>query len=97
VPSYAARRIAELPGYGLPWGEFFKEFAVRTPRPPREINADLWREGIIGGYDLGRDYPELANHWLLSVTEMNPRQEIDQLVEVLGASPARGASHGREA
>ncbi|MBI3287411.1 MAG: aminomethyl-transferring glycine dehydrogenase subunit GcvPA, partial [Chloroflexi bacterium] len=30
---YAAQRIGSLPGFGLPFGQFFKEFAVRTPRP----------------------------------------------------------------
>ena len=39
--------------------------------------------GIHGGYDLGRDYPELTNHMLVCVTEMNTREQIDALVEGL--------------
>jgi glycine dehydrogenase subunit 1 len=49
-----------------------------------EINdylLDQW--GIIGGYDLGRDYPHLEDHVLLCVTEMNSREGIDALVEAL--------------
>lgn len=63
---------------------FFKEFVVRCPQPVKEINDALFHEwGIVGGYDLGKDYPGLKEHVLLCVTEMNPRQEIDLLVEAL--------------
>lgn len=81
---YAARQIEGLPGFALPFGEFFKEFVVKTTLSPREVNAKLWERGIVGGYDLGPDYPELADGLLLCVTEMNPKEEIDALVEVLG-------------
>jgi glycine dehydrogenase subunit 1 len=42
---------------------------------------DEW--GIIGGYDLRRDYPDLVDTMLICVTEMNTREEIDTLVEAL--------------
>jgi glycine dehydrogenase subunit 1 len=81
---YAARQIAALPGFDLVGDRpFFKEFVVRCPRPPAEINEALLEQGIIGGYDLGRDYPHLENHMLLCVTEMNTKAEIDHLVEAL--------------
>ena len=49
-----------------------------------EINARLFDEwGIIGGYDLSNDYAHLPQHMLLCVTEMNTRDEIDELVEAL--------------
>lgn len=82
---YAADQIDALDGYTVLGNKpFFKEFVVRCPRPVAEINAELldgW--SIIGGYDLGRDYPHLENHMLVCVTEMNPREEIDMLVEAL--------------
>jgi glycine dehydrogenase subunit 1 len=81
---YAAQRIAALPDFDLVGDKpFFKEFVVRCPKPPGEINDALLERGIIGGYDLGRDYPQLENHMLLCVTEMNTREEIDRLVEAL--------------
>jgi glycine dehydrogenase subunit 1 len=43
----------------------------------------LFKQKIIGGYDLGRDYPELAGHMLLAVTEIRTKEEIDSLVEGL--------------
>jgi len=81
---YAAHQIAAISGFYLVGDRpFFKEFVVRCPRPPGEINQALLERGIIGGYDLGRDYPHLENCMLLCVTEMNTNEEIDHLVEVL--------------
>jgi glycine cleavage system P protein (glycine dehydrogenase) subunit 1 len=83
---YARDRILALPGYSAAFAApFFKEFAVRGPRPPREINARLRAAGILGGYELGHDYPELADALLFCVTEKRTRGEIDHLVEVLGS------------
>jgi glycine dehydrogenase subunit 1 len=81
---YAAGEIARLPGYAL-WntGEFFHEFVIACPRPVAEINEHLLEHEIIGGYNLGRDYPPLADHMLVAVTEMNSKDEIDDLVAVL--------------
>ncbi len=81
---YAAQQIAALNGYNLAFtGPFFKEFAVHVPCPPAEINRLLFDRKIIGGYDLGRAYPGLANTMLFCVTEMNPKSEIDSLVSAL--------------
>jgi glycine dehydrogenase subunit 1 len=82
---YAAAEIGRLKGFAVnpqaPSQPFFKEFVVRLPRPPAEVNAILReRHGIIGGYDLGRDYPHLTDHMLLAVTEVNTRAAIDRLV-----------------
>jgi glycine dehydrogenase subunit 1 len=82
---YAAKQIAELPGFSvnttLP---FFKEFIVTCPRPVHEINTALLEDyHIIGGYDLGKDYPDRTGQMLIAVTETNPKSEIDDLVEAL--------------
>jgi glycine dehydrogenase subunit 1 len=81
---YAARQISKLSGYSL-WSNapFFHEFVVRCPQPVGEINRALLDEDILGGYDLGQDYPELANHMLIAVTEMNSKDDIDLLVDTL--------------
>ncbi len=81
---YAAGKIEALEGYSLALeAPFFHEFVVRCPRPVAEINAHLLEHGILGGYDLGEAYPQLANHMLVAVTEMNTREDIDLLVEAL--------------
>ena len=87
---YAAERLAALPGFSLAFrAPFFKEFALRCPRPAAEVNAALLREGIVGGYDLGRDYPDLANCLLLCVTELHRKADIDRLAEALGKEAGR--------
>jgi glycine dehydrogenase subunit 1 len=81
---YAADQINALPGYQVDLRKpFFNEFVVECPRPVSEINAHLRDMGIIGGYDLGRDYSDFKDHMLIAVTEMNSRAEIDGLVQVL--------------
>ncbi|MDD2695710.1 MAG: aminomethyl-transferring glycine dehydrogenase subunit GcvPA [Anaerolineales bacterium] len=81
---YAARQISRLKGFSL-WSKdpFFHEFVVSCPAPVAEINAQLLENSILGGYDLGQVSPKLANLMLVAVTEMNPRVEIDLLVESL--------------
>lgn len=85
---YAADRIAKIPGLEVnpqaPNQPFFKEFSVSLPRPVEEVNRILLEEyGIIGGFDLGSDYPGLERHMLIAVTEMKTRAAIDRLVDAL--------------
>lgn len=81
---YAAAQLSQIEGMGLCFTEpFFHEFALCVNRPVDEVNAHLLEHGIIGGYDLGQDYPALKDHMLIAVTEMNSKEEIDTLVEVL--------------
>ena len=86
---YAAAAIARLQGFAVnpqaPTQAFFKEFVVRLPRPVAEVNRQLReRHGIVGGYDLGCDYPHLQAHMLITVTEVNTSASIDRLVRALG-------------
>ena len=87
---YAAQELSKIEGMGLCFTEpFFHEFALCVNRPVEEVNAHLLEHGILGGYDLGQDYPALKNHMLIAVTEMNSKEDIDALVEVLSE-----VSHG---
>jgi len=81
---YAAAELSKIKGMGLCFTEpFFHEFALCVNRPVEEVNAHLLEHGILGGYDLGQDYPALKDHMLVAVTEMNSKEDIDTLVEVL--------------
>ncbi|MFB6465838.1 aminomethyl-transferring glycine dehydrogenase subunit GcvPA [Cytobacillus sp. Hz8] len=64
-------------------GPCFNEFVVKLNKPIQEINQKLLAKGIIGGYDLGRDYQELINHMLIAVTELRTKGEIDTFVKEL--------------
>ena len=79
---YAAGAIGKLTGYSLVFPQpFFKEFAIRCPAAPAQINQALWEKGIIGGLDTSH---LIDNTMLFCVTEMNSRAEIDRLVKILG-------------
>jgi glycine dehydrogenase subunit 1 len=81
---YAAEKISRVKGYSLCFTEpFFHEFAFCCPKPVDEINAHLLEHGFLGGYDLGQDYPGLKDHLLMAVTEMNTKDEIDTLADIL--------------
>lgn len=80
---YAARELSKLKGHQVSSELFFHEFVLECPQPASEVNAHLLEHGILGGYDLGQDYPSHKNHLLIAVTEMNSKEEIDTLVEVL--------------
>jgi len=84
---YAAEAIAALPGYGLPAAApFFNEFIIKLPGSVScsELNRRLLGDNIIGGFDMGKAYPELAGHMLVAVTEKRSREDIDRLVARLG-------------
>jgi glycine dehydrogenase subunit 1 len=81
---YAANELSKLDGFGLCFPDpFFHEFALCCPKPASEVNQYLLDHGILGGYDLGQDYPALKDHLLVAVTEMNSKDEVDTLVAVL--------------
>lgn len=93
---YLAHQIATIPGYDLAFsGPFFNEFVVRCPVPPATINRRLAEAGIIGGYELGSDYPDLDDAILFCATEMNRRTDMDRLVGVLRQATAQPAVAGR--
>ncbi len=83
---YAAERISEIEGVKVCMDRpFFHEFVVCLPEGTNvdDINALLLEEGIIGGYNLEKDYPELRGQMLVAVTELNTRADIDNFVESL--------------
>jgi glycine dehydrogenase subunit 1 len=81
---YTADQIAGLKGFSL-WSDqpFFNEFVVECPISANQVNQQLLEEQILGGYNLGQDFPELKNHLLVAVTEMNTKDDIDTFVDAL--------------
>ena len=83
--AYYAKNAFKEAGFEVVYdGHSFNEFVVKLNKPVKEINQMLLQKGIIGGYDLGRDYSELAYHMLIAVTEQRSKEEIDTLVKELG-------------
>lgn len=61
----------------------FNEFVLEIKGDPEKVLEKLKEEGILGGLSLVKFYPELNHHLLVTVTEMNKKEEIDQWAEVL--------------
>jgi glycine dehydrogenase subunit 1 len=83
--AYAARRIAGVKGFSLPFtAPRFNEFVVRGPMNAVELLARLAKDrGIEGGLALSRFMPNHENDFLVCVTETNTREQIDTLVSAL--------------
>jgi glycine dehydrogenase subunit 1 len=86
---YAETEILKIPGFSRVFSSpFFNEFAVRCPRPVREIQSKLRPAGFEPGLDLGQFDMELNGCLLVAVTEKRTRAEIDQLVRLLKEATA---------
>jgi len=62
---------------------FFNEFALELPQDPERVNQQLLKDGLLGGFPLRRWDRELANGWLVCVTETNSRAGIDRFVDAV--------------
>jgi glycine dehydrogenase subunit 1 len=61
----------------------FKEFAVRVPRPAREVIREARATGVHPGYAIGRDYEGLDDVLLVALTEKRTPADVERLGEVL--------------
>jgi glycine dehydrogenase subunit 1 len=66
-------------------GAHFNEIVVKVNGSVADANKGLLEKGIIGGFDLGRVNADLKNHVLIAVTEQRTKEEIDALVQEMGA------------
>ena len=73
-------------------GPRFHEAVMILDRPVQPVLDALADEGIVGGYDLGRDYPELGHAMLVCATETRIREDIDRYVAALGRILGRAAT-----
>src|SRR5205085_5836473 len=90
---YLAERLERA---GLPMRfanqPFFNELLVKLDRPVAQVLAAAGDAGVIAGYALGQDYPELSDCLLIAVTEKRTRAELDRLVEILTGHAAPKAA-----
>jgi glycine dehydrogenase subunit 1 len=82
----ARHLAAAIEGAGLGKRRFaapyFAEIAIRIPEAAR-VHAALAERGIVAGYPLWDDYPQLEDTLLLAATELTTDAEIDALVDAL--------------
>jgi glycine dehydrogenase subunit 1 len=78
---YLADRICELEGFDLVYtGEFFNEFVTTCKGNVDNVLTKLEQRGILGGLPL---HGKQEGQILWCATEMNTKEEMDTLVEVL--------------
>ncbi|HZN00795.1 MAG TPA: aminomethyl-transferring glycine dehydrogenase subunit GcvPA [Pyrinomonadaceae bacterium] len=82
---YARSTIARIKGFSIPFtGPSFNEFVVRGPIKAVELLSRLGKENQIdGGIALSRFMSDRPNDFLVCVTEVNSREQIDALIRAL--------------
>jgi glycine dehydrogenase subunit 1 len=81
--QYLKRQLSRLSGWEPVFtGPVYNEFAIRCP-DAQAVNGRLQNEGIIGGYALEKDYPELKDSLLFCATEMLSKEEMDRVVSIV--------------
>ena len=61
----------------------FHESVLQLEKPAAEVLAVLLEHGILGGYDLANDYPELGDAILVCTTEMRSEADIQAYVDAM--------------
>jgi glycine dehydrogenase subunit 1 len=64
----------------------FHEAVLLLDRPVAPVIAELARRGIVGGFDLSNDYPELGNALLVCATETRTHTDIQAYADALTES-----------
>ncbi len=80
--SYTASKLTELRGVSLlhPEAPFFKEFALRLPKPADQVVEALVEHGYVGGVAFSTAGEDVL---LVAVTERRTRQQIDGFVTAM--------------
>ncbi|HDE4977135.1 TPA: aminomethyl-transferring glycine dehydrogenase subunit GcvPA [Staphylococcus aureus] len=81
--NYAKQQFIKK-GFEVLDGTSFNEFAVKFDKPIQQVNEELVKYNIIGGFDLGVVSDDFKNHMLIAVTELRTKDEIDTFVEKAG-------------
>src|SRR5713226_2381218 len=88
--AYLRDRLSAISSITIVFGgPIYNEFVVRTPFPAHEILRDLEHDKILGGIPLGDFYPGHENDFLVAVTELHSREQLDRYVSVLSAAISR--------
>lgn len=86
--QYAMKKLSEIEGVSIPFfaSSHFKEFVVdfsTSSKMVKEVNKALQEEGIFGGKDISKEFPELGNCAVYCITEIHTKEDIDRLVHAV--------------
>jgi glycine dehydrogenase subunit 1 len=88
--AYLRSKLRGIKGVELPFsGAVYNEFVVRTPYAASEILSYLERSQILGGIPLGGFYNGHDKDFLVAVTELHTREQLDQYADALSIAASR--------
>ena len=88
--AYLRKKLIAISAVTLPFGgPIYNELVVRTPYPAKEILMDLEHEKILGGIPLSDFFLGHDNDFLVAVTELHTREQLDRYADALTAAVAR--------
>jgi len=77
-------RLNQVPGVSRAFNRpVFHEAVLKLPRPAGEVLDGLLAHGILGGFDLSGDYPELGHALLVCATETRDEADLQRYAEAL--------------
>ena len=85
--AYLRSKLREIAGVELPFaGPVYNEFVVRTPKPTTEVLAALEDEKFLGGIALDQFFEGRERDFLVAVTELHTREQLDRYASALARS-----------
>ena len=79
-------RLAAIRGVSLPYAQtpWFNEFVVELPRNAADVFEKMSAEGVVPGVPLSRFFPDQENRLLVTTTELNSSEQMDDYCSLLG-------------
>lgn len=88
--AYLRAKLRGITAVELPFdAPVYNELVVRTPFPAETILAVLEEEKILGGIPLGSFFAGHENDFLVAVTELHTKDNLDQYAAALSAAVSR--------
>lgn len=77
-------RITALDGVSLLWDRpHFHEAAIRLPKKAASVLRSMAKDGVLGGIDLARYYPQLGDGIVVCATETKTDADLDAYTDAL--------------
>ncbi|OGT19302.1 MAG: glycine dehydrogenase (aminomethyl-transferring) [Gammaproteobacteria bacterium RBG_16_57_12] len=87
------KKLTAIKGVGTLFNRpYFHEAVIRLPWPAAEVLATLTEHGVLGGHDLGDDYPELGHALLINVTETKNDRDLERYASLLAGILSKTAT-----
>ncbi len=88
--AYLRSKLREIAGVELPFaGPVYNEFVVRMPFPAEQILRDLEHEKFLGGIPIGMFFDGHERDFLVAVTELSSKEQLDRYAAALSAVISR--------